>query len=251
MKSCFHSLSRLFSEKPKQMCLFIGICVIFLALVLLFFGIFFFRNQAEEPASSPQTSESVLFPQTKEETASFENAPTTDSSPVFSPEPSINGETEQEKEPISPKALSHGIDVSKWQGVIDWAKVKESKTVDFAMIRVGYRAANGNIEKDEYADYNLQQAENSGILTGAYFYSGADSQKEALREAQWLLDAIAGYAISYPVVLDFEIGSAASHLTAKSRTDLALSFLREIQKAGYEAMLYARERILARVKPEE
>ena len=60
---------------------------------------------------------------------------------------------------------SNGIDISKWQGKIDWNKVKKSQ-IDFAYIRIGYRGENGVIYKDDNADYNIQQAQKAGILVG-------------------------------------------------------------------------------------
>ncbi len=85
---------------------------------------------------------------------------------------------------------SNGIDVSKWQGKIDWSKVKNE--VDFAFIRIGYRGENGVIYKDDNADYNIQQAQKAGVLVGVYFFSTAVSETEAIEEAKWTLKAIGG-----------------------------------------------------------
>ncbi len=143
---------------------------------------------------------------------------------------------------------SNGIDVSKWQGKIDWKKVKESG-IYFAFIRVGYRGGDGNIYEDEWATYNLQQAEANGILIGVYFFSTAISQEEALEEAQWVLDYIEGYPISYPVVYDCEGAtdpeSRVYSLTAEERTDNALAFLDKISEYGYETMHYGSRNDLA------
>lgn len=137
---------------------------------------------------------------------------------------------------------ANGIDVSKWQGKIDWAKVKDS-SIDFAIIRIGYRGENGIIYKDSNADYNIQQAQKSGVLVGVYFFSTATSIREAIQEAQWTVEAIKGYCISYPVVYDCEgflrSESRMYHLTAKQRTDNAIAFLDEIKKNGYEGMFYS------------
>ena len=76
---------------------------------------------------------------------------------------------------------ANGIDVSKWQGKIDWSRVKKSG-IDFAIIRIGFRGENGTIYKDSAADYNLQQAEKAGVLCGVYFFSTALSEKEAEAE---------------------------------------------------------------------
>lgn len=140
------------------------------------------------------------------------------------------------------KGKANGIDVSKWQGKIDWKKVK-SAGIDFAIIRIGYRAENGKIYKDECADYNIQQADKNGILIGVYFFSSAISQKEAEEEAKWTANAIKSYPISYPIVWDCEgFGDQSSrmyNLSKTDRTDNALSFLRKIEGLGYQGMFYS------------
>jgi GH25 family lysozyme M1 (1,4-beta-N-acetylmuramidase) len=136
---------------------------------------------------------------------------------------------------------SNGIDVSKWQGKIDWQKVKQSG-IEFAFIRIGYRGENGIVYKDDNADYNIQQAQKAGVLVGVYFFSTAVSEAEAKEEAQWTLQAIEGYKISYPVVYDCEgyknSNSRMFQLSAEQRTNHAIAFLSTISDAGYEAMFY-------------
>ncbi len=144
---------------------------------------------------------------------------------------------------IKPKTGVHnGIDVSKWQGKIDWARVK-AQGIDFAVIRIGFRGENGKIYKDEYADYNIQQADKAGVLVGVYFFSTAVSIDEASEEARWVKENIKNYPISLPVVYDcegFNKGDSRMYkLTAAQKTDNALSFIKEIKAAGYEAMFYA------------
>ena len=139
--------------------------------------------------------------------------------------------------------LSHGIDVSKWQGKIDWQQVADAG-VDFAMIRVGFRTTDtGEIEEDPYAAYNLQQAARAGIQLGVYFFSTAVTGKEAREEARWTADFIAGYPITYPVVYNCEgflsPGSRMYETDIHQRTEHALAFLEEIERAGYEGMFYA------------
>ncbi len=137
---------------------------------------------------------------------------------------------------------ANGIDVSKWQGKIDWQKVKKSG-VDFAIIRVGYRGENGEIYKDSYADYNIQQADKAGVLVGAYFFSTAVSEDEAVEEARWLVSAIEGYPISYPVIYNCEgflnESSRMNSLTNTQRTNNAVAFLNFVKSKGYEGMFYA------------
>ncbi len=136
---------------------------------------------------------------------------------------------------------ANGIDVSKWQGKIDWDKVKGSG-IDFAIIRIGYRGEDGVIYRDANADYNIQQATAKGIPVGVYFFSTAVSVAEAKAEADWIKEAVAGYKISYPVVYDCEgYNNSASRmfsLSGKERTDNAIAFLNAIKTAGYEGMFY-------------
>ena len=136
-----------------------------------------------------------------------------------------------------------GIDVAKYQGTIDWAQVAESG-VDFAMVRVGYRKQeNGEITADTNARYNLQEATKYGIKLGAYFFSTAISEEEAVAEADWVADFIAPYPITYPVAYNcenFENSESRQYrLSRWERTDNAIAFLKQIEKRGYEGMFYA------------
>ncbi len=139
------------------------------------------------------------------------------------------------------KGEANGIDVSKWQGKIDWKKVKQSG-FDFAVIRIGYRGENGKIYRDDNADYNIQQAQSAGVLVGVYFFSTAINTAEAIEEAAWTCEAVKGYKISYPVVYDCEgyanNSSRMYNVTAAARTDNAVAFLKYVKNAGYYAMIY-------------
>ena len=139
--------------------------------------------------------------------------------------------------------LTMGIDVSKYQGTIDWGKVKESG-VEFAMVRVGYRAkSTGEIFEDPTARYNMQEAQAAGIKIGAYFFSSAITPEEAREEAAFTRDIIAKYRITYPVAYnceDFQSSDSRQYgLDKGTRTSLATAFLDEIAAAGYTPMFYA------------
>lgn len=136
-----------------------------------------------------------------------------------------------------------GIDVARYQGTIDWAQVAASG-IDFAMIRVGYRAdASREICADTNARYNMQEAQKYGIKVGVYFFSTAATTEEAKAEAGWVADYIAQYRITYPVAYDCEgfdrPDSAQNHLSNAERTDIAIAFLQEIYNRGYTPMFYA------------
>lgn len=139
--------------------------------------------------------------------------------------------------------ITFGIDVSKYQGVIDWEQVAQAG-VDFAMIRVGYRTlVDGKIVADSNGKYNMQEAQKYGIRIGVYFFSTAVSEAEAGEEAAWVADQIAQYSITYPVAYNCEGFSDPENrqngLTKSQRTDIALTFLKAIQDAGYTPMFYA------------
>ena len=136
-----------------------------------------------------------------------------------------------------------GIDVAKYQGTIDWQKVSNAG-VSFAMVRLGYRGKlDGVIVEDSNARYNLQEAGKQNILLGGYFFSTAVSEEEAVEEARWVADLVAGYPITYPIAYDCERfrdeDSRQYSLSKAERTKIALAFLKEIEKLGYEGMFYA------------
>ena len=141
------------------------------------------------------------------------------------------------------EVMTRGIDVSLYQGTIDWEKVAQSG-VEFAMIRVGYRTqVNGIIVDDSNARYNLQEASKYGIMLGAYFFSSAVTKEEAIEEANWAADFISQYPITYPVAFNYEgflnPENRQYGLTNTQRTEIALAFLRTIAARGYEPMFYA------------
>lgn len=135
-----------------------------------------------------------------------------------------------------------GIDISEHQGVIDWQAVK-SAGVDFAMIRIGYRTYGGGIiTVDENCEENLRQAEEAGIATGVYFFSQATTTDEAVEEADAVLDVIAGYNITYPVVYDWELifddHARTDDVTVEMLADCCIAFCERVKSAGYTPMIY-------------
>ena len=131
-----------------------------------------------------------------------------------------------------------GIDVAKYQGTIDWQALAGAG-VKFAMVRLGYRTAeDGVIVEDSNARYNLQEGARAGIPMGAYFFSTAISEEEAKEEAHWVSDLVAKYPITYPIVYDCEgfLDNRQKALSNSERTDIALAFLKEIKRLGYEPM---------------
>lgn len=139
--------------------------------------------------------------------------------------------------------ISHkGIDVSKHQGEIDWAQVA-ADGVEFAFIRVGNRGyGTGAIVEDPQFTANIVGATSNGIKVGVYFFSQAMTVAEAQEEAQFVLDKIAPYKISCPVVLDVEKVSDSearmNKITKEERTANTIAFLEAVEAAGYKSMLY-------------
>ncbi len=139
--------------------------------------------------------------------------------------------------------VTYGIDVSRFQGTIDWAQVAGAG-IDFAMVRVGYRdSASGEIKADSNARFNMQEAEKNGIKIGAYFFSTAISPSEAVEEANWVANYISQYPITYPVGFNcegFENASSRQYnLSKDERSTIALAFLDQIYSAGYTPIFYA------------
>ncbi len=139
------------------------------------------------------------------------------------------------------KGKSNGIDVSHWQGKIDWKAVK-ADGIDFAIVRIGYRGENGKLYRDSSADYNIQQAQKAGVLVGVYFFSTAINNKESEEEARFVIDAIKSYKISCPVAYDCEgflsADSRMYNLTVEERTNNAVAFLKKIKNSGYDPIFY-------------
>ena len=149
----------------------------------------------------------------------------------------------KKKNPNEIEKMVLGVDVAKYQGTIDWQKVSNAG-VSFAMVRLGYRGKlDGVIVEDSNARYNLQEAGKQNILLGGYFFSTAVSEEEAIEEARWVADLVAGYPITYPIAYDCERfrdeDSRQYSLSKAERTKIAMAFLKEIEKLGYEGMFYA------------
>ena len=134
------------------------------------------------------------------------------------------------------------IDVSQYQGVIDWNAVAASG-IKYAMLRAAFRGyGSGKLVVDDYYDANIKGATAAGIKIGAYVFSEAITEDEAREEARVAMDHLAGYQVDLPVVLDMEhIGyddARQDHLSKTERTNVALAFLNEVEKGGYKPMLY-------------
>lgn len=133
-----------------------------------------------------------------------------------------------------------GIDVSKWNGSIDWNAVKNSG-VSFVIIRCGYRGSStGVLVEDPTFKRNIQGATAAGLKVGVYFFTQAINEVEAVEEASMVISLIKGYGISYPVFIDTEKANGrADGLDRATRTAVCRAFCETIRNAGYSAGVYA------------
>lgn len=128
-----------------------------------------------------------------------------------------------------------GLDVSKWQGAIDFKKVKNSG-INFVIIREGYGRKSPN-QIDKMFKINYEKAKNVGLNVGCYHYSYADSVEDAKNEAEFCLENIKGMQFEFPIVYDIE-DKEQLKLDTRQRTDCVKIFCDTIEKAGYYAMFY-------------
>lgn len=149
-----------------------------------------------------------------------------------------------------------GVDVSKYQGTIDWAKVKAAG-IDFAMIRVGARGyGSAQLMLDDNFVTNIMGARAAGLETGAYFFSQATTEEEAVEEANFTVGALMNYGATYPVAIDVEWiendRARTDDLTAEERTDLAVKYCETVKAFGYKPMIYAtRDMLIAGMLPDK
>ncbi len=139
---------------------------------------------------------------------------------------------------------SFGIDVSEFQDDIDWKKVKND-SVEFAYLRIGRRGATtGLLYEDDKFEQNYKGAKENGLKIGVYFFSQAINEKEAVEEAEWVIEHLKGKQLDLPVVYDCEEVLIEDEkprlegLEAKQLTDNALAFIKRIEKEGHECMIY-------------
>ena len=135
-----------------------------------------------------------------------------------------------------------GVDVSSYQGVVDWPAVKAAGA-DFAMLRVGFRGyGTGALVEDNAFAQNAADAANAGLTVGVYFYSQAVTEEEAAEEARFVVERLRGTTVSGPIAYDLEFYTAdearTDDLTGEQATQNALAFCDVIRQAGYEPVVY-------------
>lgn len=150
---------------------------------------------------------------------------------------------------VEGETVRPGIDVSSWQGTINWEKVADAG-VEFVFIRGAYRGTStGALGKDGRFEEYLEKATAAGLKVGVYIYSQAITEKEAREEAEYLLNLLDGRYIELPLVIDYEYYGYGGRLynaklTDRQRTDICLAFCEAVESAGYDAMVYGNASML-------
>lgn len=150
--------------------------------------------------------------------------------------------TEIKKQHTTDATNQFGIDVSKWNGNIDWDKVK-ADGVEFVIIRAGYRGSvTGALVEDPNFLANIRGAKRAGLKVGVYFFTQAINEVEAVEEASMVIALCDGYELDYPVIIDSEGAGGegrADSLDVETRTKVCAAFCETIENAGYEPGVYA------------
>ncbi len=146
--------------------------------------------------------------------------------------------------------VASGVDVSRYQGEIDWPGLVKGGA-DFAVIRAGFRGygAEGKILADESFEENITGALDAGMDTGVYFFSQAVSEAEAVEEAEFVLELLDGRDLTLPVFIDYELmyGDGGGYigrlydagLSGEEYARVCTAFCRRVEQEGYTAMVYA------------
>lgn len=136
-----------------------------------------------------------------------------------------------------------GIDVSTFQGKINWNKVKNDG-VEYAYMRLGYRGYDeGQLYLDKRYEDNIKGCNEVGLDCGVYFFTEAKTPSEGIEEAEYVLENIADYSVELPIVIDVETSANPSksrtrNLTSEERTEIVIAFCERIKEAGHDVMIY-------------
>ena len=142
---------------------------------------------------------------------------------------------------------SIGIDVSKWQGNVNFNKVKDAG-IEFVIIRIGYEY-NGEYHLDPKFETYMKQAKDAGLKVGIYFYTYSVNDEQAKKMANWILEKLNGEKLDLPIAYDWEEWSHFNEYGVSLHTfsNTYLTFEKEIEKHGYESMLYSSKYYLENV----
>lgn len=136
-----------------------------------------------------------------------------------------------------------GVDISKWQKEVDFSKLKESG-VEFVILKIaGQQKINGDIIMDPNFKKNIEEALKQNIKVGLYFYSYAKTEKEAKKQADYIIKNIKDYDIELPIAFDWENWDEYNKfkLSFNSLNNIAKVFMEELERKGYDTLLYSSE----------
>ena len=142
-----------------------------------------------------------------------------------------------------------GLDISKWQGDVNYSKLKE-QGVDFVMIKIGGQTEIGGEFKLDPRFYdNIKGAIDNDIKVGVYFYSYAKSVDEAIKQADWIHDKLEGYNINMPIVFDWENWGKFTmfHISFHTLNKVATGFIDRVESMGYDGVLYSSKYFLVNI----
>lgn len=230
------------SLRPELILALIAGLLAVVTLVLTFLAMPYMRRQPiqdEDPQQLLQGGHTATMPElTEPPTEPGETVP----EPEKSPYTKLDFQYEGRFLGCVKAGTIPGIDVSYYQGNIDWEQVRDSG-IEFAMVRLGYRGygEEGKLVEDKLAHQNIKGALDAGLKVGIYFFSQAITVEEALEEAEFVLTRIKDYDITMPVVFDWEYISEEARTAKMDRrtlTDCYKAFCDKIAEAGYTPMSY-------------
>lgn len=228
-------------QNAMKFMLLLCIGVAFLVLLVVFAREFPNREEQSQPTDNQTTVQTSEVTEPSETVLPSETTgPILETNPFTAGDFTLNGQWMN----CITADFSLGIDVSKYQGEIDWEQVAAAG-IRFAVIRVGGRGygQSGNLFADEMAQKNYEGAKAAGLQVGAYFFSQAISTEEAIEEAEFALEQIKSWTLDLPVVFDWEYISETARTAntdAQTVTACAEAFCNWITRTGLEAMLYVR-----------
>lgn len=168
----------------------------------------------------------------------------------------------ESKPPVRPKILfddviakykkdntAIGIDVSKWQGVVDFDKVKNAGA-EFVIMRMGVNSAiEKDIGEDSYFQINYKNAKKAGLKVGVYVYTTATTRKKAKEHAKWAIKTLKGEKLDFPIAFDWENWKYVKYynISIKDLHDVYDTFASNLKKAGYDTMLYGSKYYLEKI----
>lgn len=219
-------------------------CAVLLLVMVLLCAPYFGQN--EDPEALPQRHDPVRATEAPVQLQEPETAETEPANPTIPPDPNPYDQFDFQYNRNNYLLLQNldsyaGIDVSAFQGDIDWKAVKASG-IHFAIIRLGYRGyGSGKLVEDDYARDNLREAKEAGLMIGAYFFSQALNTKEADEEIAFMLEILGDTQLDMPLVLDWEIPASdarTARMDARTLTDIQLHYCRTVEELGYQPMIY-------------